>query len=154
MPKLTDRTVLHAAIGEHSDAQTPGLSLVVRRSTSKAKPNALRRGWVWRYTLDGKRQKLGLGAYPATSLEDARRKAREAAATVAKGLNPLTIRERRAAPESMTFGEAVETYLVDALPRYPSAKSKSNLQFSLRVHCAPFASRPILEIGPATSLTS
>ena len=100
MPKLTDRTVLHAAIGEHSDAQTPGLSLVVRPSTSSARPKALRRSWAWRYTFDGKRQKLGLGAYPATSLEDARRKARGAAAMVAKGVNPLTVRERRSTPDS------------------------------------------------------
>jgi integrase len=145
--RLTDPTVKTAAVGEHSDAQTPGLSLLVRSSTSKARPKALRRSWAWRYTFNGKRQKLGLGAYPATTLEDARRKAREAAAMVAKGLNPLVAHELRTAPETMTFSEATEAYLLEALPRYPSDKSKSNLRFALGVHCAPFASRRVLEIG-------
>ena len=88
---------------------------------------------------------MGLGSYPAVSLEEARRKAREAAAMVAKGIDPRLA--RREDPANLTFRDEAEAYLVEALPRYPSAKSKRNLELALRVHCAPLASRPILEIG-------
>ena len=145
MPKLTDQTVKTSKIGELSDPQTPGLSLVTRASTSKARPNARRRIWSFRFTLDGKRQKMGLGAYPAVSLKEAHKRALDAAAKVAKGLDPRLA--RRTNPENQTFRDAAEAYLVDALPRFTSAKTRGNLEHALRVHCAPLASRPILEIG-------
>ena len=72
-PRLTDTTIKTARIGEHSDAQTPGLSFIVRASTAKATPKPKRRIWTYRFTLDGKRQKMGLGAYPAVDLAEARR---------------------------------------------------------------------------------
>ena len=64
MPKLTDQTLKKKTkIGEYTDAQTPGLTLVVRASTSASRPNALRRIWTYRFTLDGKRRKLGLSRF-------------------------------------------------------------------------------------------
>ena len=125
MPRLTDTTIEAAKVGEHSDAQAPGLIFIVRASISR--PNAKRRVWTYRFTLAHKRQ------------------ARDAAALVAKGLDPRLA--RRSNPENLTFHDAAEAWLLEALPRYPSAKSKSNLQFALRVHCASLAGRPILEIG-------
>jgi integrase len=145
VPKLTDTTIETAKVGEHSDAQAPGLIFIVRASTSKAGPRPRRRIWIYRFTLDGKRQKMGLGAYPAVGLAEARRKQRDAATLVAKGLDPRL--SRRDDPANLTFRDAAEAWLLEALPRYPSAKSKSNLQFALRVHCASLADRPILEIG-------
>ena len=75
---------------------------------------------------------MGLGSYPAVSLEEARRKAREAAALVAKGIDPRLA--RREDPANLTFRDAAEAYLVEALPRYPSAKSKCNL--AARASCS------------------
>jgi integrase len=146
MPKLTDQTLKKKTkAGERTDAQTPGLTLVVRASTSAARPNAKRRSWLYRFTLNGTRQKMGLGPYPAVTLEEARKKALKAAAWVAKGIDPRLV--RREDPANLTFRDAAEAYLIEALPRYPSAKSKYILQLALRVHCAPLASRPVLEIG-------
>lgn len=146
MPRLTDQTLRKKTkTGEHTDAQTPGLTLVVRASTSTARPNALRRIWTYRFTLDGKRQKLGLGSYPAVTLEEARKKARAAALMVARGLDPRLA--RRANPENLTFRDAADAYLVAALPRFMSEKTKHNLEHALRVHCAPLHDRPVLEIG-------
>ena len=148
MPKLTDTTLKKKTkTGEYTDVQTPGLTLVVRASTSASRPNALRRIWTYRFTLDGKRRKLGLGSYPAVTLEEARIAAREAAALVAKGVNPHAAHKSRSTPEAMTFGEAVEAYLVEALPRYPSATGRHSLQHALRVHCAPLHGRPALQVG-------
>ena len=146
MPKLTDQTLKKKTkIGEYTDAQTPGLTLVVRASTSASRPNALRRIWTFRFTLDGKRRKLGLGSYPSVTLEEARQKARDAAAMVAKDLDPRLA--RRANPENLTFRAAAEAYLDDTLPRFTSEKSRRNLQHALRVHCAPLHARPVLQIG-------
>ena len=142
LPKLTDTTIETAKVGEHSDAQAPGLSFIVRAS---ATPKLKRRSWSYRFTLDGKRQKMGLGAYPAVDLAEARRRWRKAVAVVAKGSDPRLV--RRSSPENLTLRDAAEAYLVEASPRYPSAKSKYVLELALHVHCAPFASRPILEIG-------
>jgi integrase len=64
---------------------------------------------------------------------------------VAKGLDPRLA--RRENPANLTFGDAAESFLVEDLPRRPSDKSKRNLELALRGHCAPLASRPILEIG-------
>jgi integrase len=145
MAKLTDAAVKNSEVGALADDQSPGLWLITRASTSKAKPNAKRRSWSFRFTLAGKRQKMGLGPYPAVTLEEARRKWRETAGMVAKGLDPRLM--RRANPENLTFREAAEAYLVEASPRYPSAQSKYTLQLALGAHCAPLASRPIREIG-------
>jgi integrase len=144
MPRLTDATMKNAKVGEHSDAQTPGLTFIVRASTSK-QAKSLRRLWSYRFSLGGKRQKMGLGSYPAVSLEDARRRAREAAAMVAKGLDPRLA--RRADPANLTFRDAAEAYLVEALPRYPSARGKHSLQHALRVHCAPLHGKPVIQVG-------
>ena len=144
MPKLTDATVKTSAIGELSDDQSPGLTLITRASTSEATPKLKRRSWSYRFTLAGRRHKMGLGSYPAVPLEEVRRKWREAAALVAKGSDPRLA--RRDDPANLTFLDAAEAYLPEASPRL-SAKSKYTLQLALRIHCAPLASRPVLEIG-------
>ena len=88
---------------------------------------------------------MGLGAYPAVTLEEARRKAREAAAMVAKGLDPSPRAPRQSRkPDLSRRCRGLSRRRLAALP---SAKSKRNLQLALRVHCAPLASRPVLEIG-------
>jgi integrase len=145
MRKLTDRTIKTSKIGGQSDSQAPGLSLITQASTSKARPNAKRRSWMFRFTLNGKREKMGLGPYPAVDLKEAHRRALVAAAQVAKGLDPRLA--RREDPGNLTFHDAAEAYLVEALPRYPGAKSKLILERALRVHCAPLATSPMLEIG-------
>ncbi len=146
MLKLTDQTLKKKTeTGEYTDAQTPGLTLVVRASTSAARPNALRRIWTFRFTLGGKRQKMGLGSYPAVDLKEAHRKARGAAALVAKGLDPRLA--RRPDPANLTFLQAAEAYLVDALPRFAGEKGKAGLRHALIVHARPFHDRPVVDIG-------
>lgn len=49
--------------------------------------------WRYRYSLNGKKQKLSLGSYPAITLAQARIRAAEARAKVAQGISPVT--ERR-----------------------------------------------------------
>ena len=50
------------------------------------------KSWLYRYQIDGKAAKLGLGTYPAVSLANARQQAREAGESRAKGINPQEAR--------------------------------------------------------------
>lgn len=72
-----------------------GLYLLIKPTGSK--------WWRFDYTIHGKRKTLSLGTFPATGLADARRKAEEARAKVANGIDPSDIRK-----------EIKETKLIEA----------------------------------------
>jgi hypothetical protein len=146
--QLTDSFVKTAGEGEYTD-QTRGLSLIVRPSTAKG-GGALRRSWVFRHTFRGKRQRLGLGAYPQVSLKQARNKAAEAARLVDRGESPIEKRKAaRRTPEvqQLTFARVVEMHLDEALSKFQRQKSRTDLIRALRRHCAPLAERPIEQIS-------
>jgi integrase len=50
------------------------------------------KSWIYRYQINGKPAKLGLGSYPAVSLANARLQVREASDSRAKGVNPQDAR--------------------------------------------------------------
>jgi hypothetical protein len=75
MGKLTARMVQTAGPGKHEDGE--GLRLVVAATGS--------RKWVLRVTMDGKRREMGLGAFPAVTLAQARARAVEARKEVHEG---------------------------------------------------------------------
>ncbi|HEX5419977.1 MAG TPA: Arm DNA-binding domain-containing protein, partial [Gammaproteobacteria bacterium] len=60
--------------------------------------------WRYRYRLDGKREKLTLGKYPALTLKNARLKRDEAAQAVALGQSPAQKKQlaKVAGPENAT----------------------------------------------------
>lgn len=79
---LSDVKVRTAKAGKYEDGD--GLRLVVTAKGSKR--------WVVRFTLEGKRREMGLGSYPEVTLADARERARQARAQVAKGVDPIETR--------------------------------------------------------------
>ena len=82
-------------------ADGTGLFLYVRPSG---------KSWLFVFTFDGKRKKMALGAFPAVTLADARERAAEARALVAKGLDPVA--QRDAPPASQkTLGDLIDAYL-------------------------------------------
>jgi hypothetical protein len=58
-----------------------------------AQPSGLARNWVYRYRFAGINRKLGLGAYPAISISNARKLMGEARAEIQRGFDPLWTRE-------------------------------------------------------------
>lgn len=69
-----------------------GLVLLVKSTGSKL--------WRFIYRFDGKQNRLGLGAYPDTTLENARRQAEEARKQIAEGIDPgEIIRQDKAAKQ-------------------------------------------------------
>jgi integrase len=133
----TDLGVGKFGVGEHTDPATDGLIMLVRPGA-----RGLRRSWIYRAVIGGKRQKLGLGAYPATGLAQAREEARRAAAMIARGVHPQTERQSR----SLTFLEAAEAHVARAVPHLKNEKSRAALRYSLLTHCRPLHDRALTDI--------
>ena len=83
--KLNNSTVKAAGPGKYSD----GGGLWIYKSVSDTAK------WVLRYTLHGRRHEMGLGAYPAVSLKEARESAEEWRAVVRRGKDAIKEREAR-----------------------------------------------------------
>src|SRR6516225_8395980 len=78
--KLTARAVSNAKKpGLYGDGY--GLYLQVSESRSKA--------WIYRFMIDGRARKMGLGAVHTVSLAEAREAALEARKKVRKGIDPI-----------------------------------------------------------------
>jgi integrase len=139
MGKLSDRTVRTARAGRHGDGD--GLQLVVSPTG--------RRKWVLRYQLNGVRRDMGLGAYPAIGLADARAAAADARKLLARGDDPLDARKAnwRASRRIPTFGEIAEVVIADAQTKSPSLKTRAHWARNLGpIYSGPLRSRPINEI--------
>ena len=137
--RLTHRSIQSLTAGkwmtDYWDDRLPGFGVRVAQSGRKT--------FVVRYSAtDGRKRRLTLGAYPLLSLADARDKAREALAEVARGDDPQG--QKKAERQAPTFGELASVYLerhakvkkrhwredermlrVDLLPRWKRRKAES-----------------------------
>ncbi len=66
------------------------------------------RSWVQRISIEGRQRNIGLGAYPAVGLAEARQKARENAKAVREGHNP--IEDKKAARKEAEERASVKTF--------------------------------------------
>lgn len=83
--RLTARGIASVATGKHADG---GGLWFHKREDGGAQ-------WFLRYTIYGQRREMGLGAFPAVSLAEARRKAEDARAKVRDSIDPIKDRERQ-----------------------------------------------------------
>jgi hypothetical protein len=83
-----------------------GLYLLVNPNGSK--------WWRFDYTIDGKRNTISLGVYPAVSLAGAQRKADEARSHVAEGIDPSAERKKTKAKRAETTEN--ERRLAEGIP--------------------------------------
>lgn len=98
---------------EYSDLEVPGLRLLVSRKGLKK--------FHLRYRLLGVKKSIKIGPFPSLSVKDARLRAHEFKALIAKDIDPLTERETKAAVP--TFEEfALQQYLPFAKTRKRSWK--------------------------------
>ena len=61
----------------------------------KVRPNSKTKPWIYRFTQNGKTQKMQIGSYPLIGLAEARALARELGREHQAGLNPIAERNRR-----------------------------------------------------------
>jgi integrase len=102
MPKLTERGVASAKPREKVYRLSDGSGLLLEVRTGGG------RAWIFRYMLQGKRRDMGLGAYPAVGLAEARRKARVASETAKRGQDPLALKEAEAQAIAIRKAEEAE----------------------------------------------
>lgn len=139
MPKiakqLSDRAV--AAIkteGRHAVGGVPGLYLRVSGD---------HRGWVLRVQVGDKRQDIGLGAYPAVSLSEAREKAREMHSGLREGRDPVAPRKQQRmvlaaqAAAEKTFRWCAEEFLQAKASEWSNPKHKQQWENTLETYAMP-----------------
>ena len=92
--------------GRYSDGGT--LFVVVTQHTTKTGERRIRKQWLQRLTIHGRRRDLGLGGYPLVGLTEARDRAYENRRLARRGGDPAALLDATKAP---TFGEAAAATL-------------------------------------------
>ena len=93
-----------------------------------------RRYWEQRYTLRGKRRDIGIGAYPAVRLSEARKKALKNLQLIADGEDPAAQRDRPAVP---TLEAAVPQVIELHAVRWTNSRQATIWQRSFETHIFP-----------------
>ncbi|MCZ8261265.1 MAG: tyrosine-type recombinase/integrase [Beijerinckiaceae bacterium] len=128
------------AVGKHADGG--GLYLIVTQSGSK--------NWIFRYSLDGRSREAGLGSARDVSLADARTKAAEHRALIARRIDPLSVRSTIAP----IFAQVADDYIRDQAPRWRDPKAVRDWTNSLRVHALALLAMPVdaIEVSDVLAL--
>jgi integrase len=137
-----------------------GLYLLVKPSGA--------RWWRFDYTINRVRKTLSVGVYPAVSLLDARRKAAEARATVANGIDPSDVRKTEKAAHHKTIEnkkrvdqgmaaldsfEQIALEWFDKMMQSKTENYKSRVLSALKRDAFPWiGARPLAELKPADLL--
>ena len=111
------------------------------------------KSWVFRFMLDGRARKMGLGSVETYSLAEARERARQARQRAADGIDPIEARlaardaARKDAAERITFKEAAEKYLAAHAAGWRNAKHRQQWRNTLAAYAYPtLATRPVKAI--------
>jgi integrase len=116
--------------GMHSDGG--GLYLQITKPGAKT--------WIFRYAADGRTRDMGLGAFHAVSLSDARTKAAECRNLRSKGIDPIDRRdaEKQAAvieaAKAVTFSECATQYIADHSGAWRNAKHKAQWENTIATY--------------------
>jgi integrase len=103
--------------------------------------------WLHRYMRQGKSFAVGLGAYPAVSLKNARAKSESYRTLLAEGKDPLI--EKRAAEtlvhikaaKDKTFDECAAEYIADHRAEWKNAKHAQQWQNTIATYASPIIGR-------------
>ncbi|NKK41671.1 tyrosine-type recombinase/integrase [Rhizobium leguminosarum] len=138
--KLSAMAVKNSAPGKHSDGG--GLWLHKRDDGAGQ--------WVFRYTIHSRRREMGLGSIQDVSLKDARGAAEKWRGVAAKGLDPISERERerREAEKRLHLLEDVAKDAFESRKAELKGDGKAGRWFSpLETHILPkLGKKPVAEI--------
>ncbi|MCY4453733.1 MAG: tyrosine-type recombinase/integrase [Immundisolibacterales bacterium] len=142
MKRLTSKFV--AAVtepGKYHDGDA-GLYLYVQAHTSKAGTTTIRKSYLQRLTIDGKRVDIGLGSVKWTTPSEARAKAQANRKIARTGGDP-----RRNPERVPTFAEGVEAVLALQRPNWrDGGKSEKQWRASLRDYAGPLMTKRVSAI--------
>lgn len=96
------------------------------------------KSWWYRYSLNGKQERIVLGRYPDLSLQDARQLRDESATQVAKGISPKQEKEDKKTGrlKSVLLKDYGESYLKDVIAK--DRKNTYNMRLCLNNDIYPF----------------
>ena len=128
-----------------------GLYLNVSPSGSKS--------WVQRIVVHGRRRDIGLGAYPAVSLADAREIAHDNRSAIAQGRDPVAEKREarqaglRSAPSIPTFAEAAALVIELRRPTWSNARHAAQWENTLATYAHPvIGNKTVDSITPAEAM--
>jgi integrase len=137
--RLSAAEIGRAPPGKHADGG--GLTLVVKQSGG--------RSWVARVSADGKRRDIGLGAYPAVSLDEARRRTAELRAR-AQLVNGRAVPDPGSQVTGVpTFAQAAASVHALNTPRWRNERHAREWLHSLHRHAEPLLGLPVDHITRA-----
>lgn len=108
--------------------------------------------WIYRYMINGKRQRIGLGSASEVTLADANQRLAEQKQLVAQGKNPLEVREQvllEQRKDTFTFEQVANDYIEAQRPRWKSAKHAQQWANTLATYAYPV----IGDLAPADVTT-
>jgi hypothetical protein len=121
-------------VGRHTDDQTKGLHLWVKPS--------MQMYWIFRYTINGRREGISLGAYPEIGLKTARQRAIEARHKINQGICPLSEKKAASAPikesRSPKFSDFTLSYIETMRPKWRSDKHADQWVSTVKTYVFPF----------------
>jgi len=112
-----------------------GLYLQIRGITSTS--------WILRKTIGSKRREIGLGAYPAIGLKEAREKARSFIEQIAQGIDPILERRAQKAAimasqaKSVTFEQLAQEFINKKSLEFKTPKQTQKLTTMLKSYAYP-----------------
>lgn len=142
--RLTDRQcrAARAKARIYYKADGNGLRLQIRPDGAKY--------WMLRYKIGGKESTAGLGAYPETSLEEARLKAAGVRKLIAEGIHPSVDRKVRIARnierQQATFGAVADEWLARNKPEWSPHHHERNDGLLRRILLPKLGNLPITDI--------
>jgi integrase len=113
-----------------------GLYLNVKPSGAKS--------WAFIWKQNGKRNEMGLGAYPAVKLAKARTLATEYRQAVAEGRNPIDERKKDAVP---TFSDCADLFLASMEGQWRNDKHRAQWRMTLERYAFPLRAKSVADIS-------
>lgn len=111
------------------------------------------RSWIFRYTFDGRRREMGLGAVHTLGLSEARDRARAMRRMLLDGIDPLADRDQQRVAEKIqrdrliTFDAAAKQYILAHGGTWKNAKHRQQWEATLATYASPrIGTMPVAEI--------
>lgn len=140
--KAVEKLLREGVAGEYSGGN--GLYLKVSGKGSGS--------WIYRYQINGKRKRLGLGSVEHITLADAGKLLQEQRGLVAQGIDPQEVRkdnQQQEAAKVITFEQVAEEYMKAQEPSWSNAKHIEQWHRTLEMFVYPL----IGDLAPADITT-
>jgi integrase len=101
------------------------------------------KGWIFRYTLNGRTRDAGLGSVADVTLKKARQEAKAWRELIEAGTDPIEARERKraeaelASAKAMTFEQCAKAYIASHEPSWRNDKHRAQWRSTLATYCYP-----------------